>query len=39
MAEMFGGGPADDRLTVFRSRRAARNWLLGRHPLGIPLDG
>jgi hypothetical protein len=31
MAQMFGGGPADDRLVVFRNRRAARNWLLGRH--------
>ena len=32
MAQAFGGGPADDRLAVFRSRQAARNWLLGRHP-------
>jgi hypothetical protein len=32
MAQLFGGGPADDRLAVFHTRRAARNWLLGRHP-------
>jgi hypothetical protein len=32
MVQAFGGGPADHRLMVFRSRRAARNWLLGDTP-------
>jgi hypothetical protein len=30
MARAFDGGPADERLAVFRTRLAARTWLLGK---------
>lgn len=32
MAQAFGGGPAEGRFGVFRTKEAARDWLLGGHP-------
>jgi hypothetical protein len=32
MAQAYGGTAADERLAVFRTKDAARDWLLGGHP-------
>jgi hypothetical protein len=32
MAQAYGGTAADERLAVFRTKDAARDWLLDGHP-------